>query len=57
MCDCRPGVRERGAPGKHSDTLEHVDDALAAEELSLSDEHIARLEEPYGPHDVSGIEL
>ena len=36
---------------------EHVDDALAAEELSLSDDEIARLEKPYVPHPVSGIEL
>ena len=37
--------------------LEHLEDALAAEALSLSDEEIARLEEPYVPHPVSGIEL
>ena len=34
-----------------------VEDALAAEELSLSEEEIARLEEPYVPHPVSGIDL
>ena len=28
-----------------------------AEQLSLSDEEIARLEEPYVPHPVSGTEL
>jgi aryl-alcohol dehydrogenase-like predicted oxidoreductase len=32
----------------------HLEDALAAEELSLSDEEIARLEEPYVPHAVAG---
>jgi hypothetical protein len=30
---------------------------LAAEQLPLTDEEIARLEEPYAPHPVSGIEL
>jgi aryl-alcohol dehydrogenase-like predicted oxidoreductase len=33
---------------------EHLQDALAAEQLSLSDEEIARLEEPYVPHPVLG---
>jgi aryl-alcohol dehydrogenase-like predicted oxidoreductase len=33
---------------------EHLHDALAAEQLSLSDEEIARLEEPYVPHPVLG---
>jgi aryl-alcohol dehydrogenase-like predicted oxidoreductase len=33
---------------------EHLADALAAERLSLSDQEIARLEEPYGPHAVAG---
>jgi aryl-alcohol dehydrogenase-like predicted oxidoreductase len=32
----------------------HLEDALAAEQLSLSDEEIARLEEPYAPHPVLG---
>ncbi len=32
----------------------HLEDALAAEELVLSDEEIARLEEPYAPHPVLG---
>jgi aryl-alcohol dehydrogenase-like predicted oxidoreductase len=36
---------------------EHVDDALAAEALSLDDDELARLEEPYVPHPVSGIQL
>jgi len=34
--------------------IEHLDDAIAAEGLSLSGEEIARLEEPYVPHAVSG---
>ncbi len=33
---------------------EHLADALAAEQLSLSAEEIARLEEPYAPHPVLG---
>ena len=32
----------------------HVEDALAAERLSLSDDELARLEEPYVPHLISG---
>jgi len=32
----------------------HLEDALAAEELTLSEEEIARLEEPYAPHPVLG---
>ena len=34
----------------------HVEDALAAEQLELSDEEIARLEEPYVPHRIAGHE-
>jgi aryl-alcohol dehydrogenase-like predicted oxidoreductase len=37
--------------------LEHLEDALVAEQLPLSEEEIARLEEPYVPHPVSGIEF
>jgi 1-deoxyxylulose-5-phosphate synthase len=50
----KPGVT---APIVGSTKLEHVEDALAAESLSLSDDVISRLEEPYVPHPVSGIEL
>jgi 1-deoxyxylulose-5-phosphate synthase len=50
----KPGVT---APIVGATKLEHVEDALAAESLSLSDEQITRLEEPYVPHPVSGIEL
>ena len=32
----------------------HVEDALAAEQLPLSEDEIARLEEPYLPHAISG---
>jgi 1-deoxyxylulose-5-phosphate synthase len=34
--------------------LEHLQDALAAEELTLGAEEIERLEEPYQPHRVAG---
>jgi aryl-alcohol dehydrogenase (NADP+) len=33
----------------------HLDDAVAAVDLHLSDEEIARLEEPYVPHAVVGF--
>jgi aryl-alcohol dehydrogenase-like predicted oxidoreductase len=32
----------------------HLTDALAAEELELTDEEVASLEEPYVPHPVLG---
>jgi aryl-alcohol dehydrogenase-like predicted oxidoreductase len=35
----------------------HLDDALAALNLELAPEEIAELEEPYVPHEVSGIEV
>ncbi len=50
----KPGVT---APIVGSTKLAHVEDALAAEALSLSDDEIRRLEEPYVPHPVSGIAL
>jgi aryl-alcohol dehydrogenase-like predicted oxidoreductase len=50
----KPGVT---APIVGATKLEHLEDALAAEELSLSDDQIARLEAPYVPHSVSGIDL
>ena len=40
------------APIVGATKLTHVDDALAATELTLSLEEIARLEEPYQPHRV-----
>jgi 1-deoxyxylulose-5-phosphate synthase len=45
------------APIVGATRLEHLEDALAAEQLSLSGQEIARLEEPYVPHPVSGIDL
>ncbi|MGH3011541.1 MAG: aldo/keto reductase [Gaiellaceae bacterium] len=50
----KPGVT---APIVGATKVEHLEDALAAEQLSLSDVEIARLEEPYVPHPVSGIEV
>jgi 1-deoxyxylulose-5-phosphate synthase len=50
----KPGVT---APIVGATKLEHVEDALAAESLSLSADEITQLEEPYVPHSVSGIEL
>src|SRR5580698_9189790 len=47
----RPGVT---APIVGATKLGHVEDALAAEQLSLSEEEMARLEEPYVPHAVVG---
>jgi aryl-alcohol dehydrogenase-like predicted oxidoreductase len=49
----KPGVT---APIVGATKLEHFEDALAAERLELSDDEIARLEEPYVPHRVSGHE-
>jgi aryl-alcohol dehydrogenase-like predicted oxidoreductase len=45
------------APIVGATKLAHLEDALAAEELSLSEDEIARLEEPYRPHPVSGIQI
>jgi aryl-alcohol dehydrogenase (NADP+) len=34
---------------------QHLDDAVAAVDVRLTDEEIARLEEPYTPHAVVGF--
>jgi aryl-alcohol dehydrogenase-like predicted oxidoreductase len=47
----KPGVT---APIVGATRLEHLEDALAAAELTLGAEEIARLEEPYVPHAVIG---
>jgi aryl-alcohol dehydrogenase-like predicted oxidoreductase len=47
----RPGVT---APIVGTTKLGHLEDALAAEALTLSEEEIRRLEEPYVPHPVLG---
>ena len=49
----KPGVT---APIVGATKVEHLEDAIAAERLSLSADEIARLEEPYVPHAVSGHE-
>jgi aryl-alcohol dehydrogenase (NADP+) len=45
----RPGV---AAPIVGASKMEHLDEAVAALDLSLSDEEVRRLEEPYEPHGV-----
>jgi aryl-alcohol dehydrogenase-like predicted oxidoreductase len=47
----KPGVT---APIVGATKPGHLQDALAAERLTLSDEEISRLEEPYVPHSVLG---
>ncbi len=47
----KPGVT---APIVGATKLGHLEDALAAAELELSPDEIARLEEPYRPHGVLG---
>jgi aryl-alcohol dehydrogenase-like predicted oxidoreductase len=42
------------APIVGTTKVEHLDDAVAAEQLSLSEEELARVEEPYAPHDIAG---
>jgi aryl-alcohol dehydrogenase-like predicted oxidoreductase len=49
----KPGVT---APIVGATKLEHLEDALAAEQLTLSADEIAQLEEPYVPHATSGHE-
>jgi aryl-alcohol dehydrogenase-like predicted oxidoreductase len=49
----KPGVT---APIVGATRLEHLDDALAAEQLSLDADEVARLDELYVPHAVSGHE-
>ena len=47
----KPGVT---APIVGSTKLSHLEDALAAEALTLSDDEVAGLEKPYVPHPVLG---
>ena len=47
----KPGVT---APIVGSTKLSHLQDALAAEDLTLSDDEVASLEKPYVPHPVLG---
>ncbi|HVG47930.1 MAG TPA: aldo/keto reductase, partial [Rubellimicrobium sp.] len=48
----KPGIT---APIVGASKLQHVQDALAAAELDLSDEEVARLEAPYRPHKPRGF--
>jgi 1-deoxyxylulose-5-phosphate synthase len=47
----KPGVT---APIVGATKSEHLDDAVAAEQLALDADEIARLEEPYVPHSIAG---
>jgi aryl-alcohol dehydrogenase-like predicted oxidoreductase len=47
----KPGVT---APIVGATKIEHLEDALAAEQLTLTPEAIERLEEPYVPHPIAG---
>jgi aryl-alcohol dehydrogenase-like predicted oxidoreductase len=46
---------EVSAPIIGASKTAHLDDAIAALELGLTDREIARLEEPYVPHAVVGF--
>jgi aryl-alcohol dehydrogenase (NADP+) len=48
----KPGIT---APIIGATKPHHIDDAVAAVELTLSDEEISRLDEPYAPHPVAGF--
>ncbi|MFL6145222.1 MAG: aldo/keto reductase [Labedaea sp.] len=47
----RPGV---SAPIVGATKLAHLDDAIAALQVRLTEDEVARLEEPYRPHPVTG---
>jgi aryl-alcohol dehydrogenase-like predicted oxidoreductase len=47
----RPGV---SAPIVGATKLSHLEDAIASVDVTLSDDEMARLEEPYRPHAISG---
>jgi aryl-alcohol dehydrogenase-like predicted oxidoreductase len=42
------------APIVGATKVEHIEDAIRAEDLALSEDEITRLEEPYMPHAISG---
>ena len=52
-----PGQAWRDGPIVGATKFEHLEDAVAAEALSLSDDELRRLEDLYVPHPVSGIEF
>jgi aryl-alcohol dehydrogenase-like predicted oxidoreductase len=47
----KPGVT---APIVGATRLEHLEDALSAEQLELTPEEVGALEEPYVPHAIAG---
>jgi aryl-alcohol dehydrogenase-like predicted oxidoreductase len=47
----KPGV---SAPIMGATKLQHLEDALAAEEITLSEDEVKRLEAPYRPHAILG---
>ncbi len=47
----KPGVT---APIVGATKVEHLEDAIAAEQLPLSEDEVGRVEEPYVPHAISG---
>jgi aryl-alcohol dehydrogenase-like predicted oxidoreductase len=47
----KPGVT---APIVGATKIEHLDDALAAEKMTLSESEVSELEQPYVPHAISG---
>ncbi len=51
-------LRQKGvtAPIVGATKMQHIDDAVAALSVKLSDEEAKRLEEPYVPHAVAGFE-
>lgn len=44
------------APIVGATKLQHLDDAVAAVDVTLTGDERRRLEEPYGPHAIAGIE-
>jgi aryl-alcohol dehydrogenase (NADP+) len=48
----RPGV---AAPIVGATKASHLDDAIAAADLTLTEDEIARLEKPYQPHETAGF--
>jgi aryl-alcohol dehydrogenase-like predicted oxidoreductase len=47
----RPGVT---APIVGATKLQHLDEAIAAVDLTLDEKEVERLESPYQPHAISG---
>jgi len=43
------------APIVGATRMEHLDDAINAVELTLTEDEVGRLEEPYAPHDIAGF--